>query len=114
MDCILKSFMDTVTIMIVDIVGVRGSPKLAEDHCERVETLPPLHMFYNNPSQRKRTAVCLLVVCYSTSPTCILYFYIELINKCYLALSLNNVSPLTSFFPPKCSSAHVHNKGKHH
>lgn len=34
--------MDTVTLMIVDIVGlcspsVRGDPELAEDHCERVE-----------------------------------------------------------------------------
>lgn len=44
MDCILKSFMDTVTLMIVDFCGsfgpsVRGSLNLAEDHCERVETL---------------------------------------------------------------------------
>lgn len=47
MDCILKSFMDTVTFMIV---GVKGSPKLAEDHCERVETLrlQPTQMIDNN------------------------------------------------------------------
>lgn len=45
--------------------SVRGSPKLAEDHCERVETLhfQPTQMLDKNNHRPRQGALCVLVVC---------------------------------------------------
>ena len=45
--------------------SVRGRPKLAEDHCERVETLHlrPTQTLDNNNHRPRQGALCVLVVC---------------------------------------------------
>lgn len=47
------------------VPSVGGSPKLAEDHCERVETLhfQPTQMLDNNNHRPRQGALCVLVVC---------------------------------------------------
>lgn len=77
MDCILKEFYGHCDMNDCGHCGsfgpsVRGSPKLAEDHCERVETLhlQPKQMLDNNHRQRKG-CVCWLCVKY---PICICTF----------------------------------------
>lgn len=81
MDCILNSFMDTLTLLIVDFVGELAhqseeAQSWQKNHCERVETLhlQPTQMLDNDHRQRKGW-LCALVLCYESYMY--LYFNIE-------------------------------------
>lgn len=84
MDCILKSFTDTVTWMIVDIVGVLAHESGEAQSWQKI-TVKELRPSSSSPRRRliittdreKDGCVCWLCVKY---PTCICIFYIELMN----------------------------------
>lgn len=80
MDCILKSFRDTVTVMIVDIVGVLAHQSEEAQSWQKI-TVKELRPSTSSPrrcliitTDKEKGWLCVLVVCNVS------YMYLYLIN----------------------------------